>query len=74
MRPHLDLLKACGSKVVIWAETSGTVQGKRNVPVADRPVMSEGEWPGYLERDRPGSPTGWPRTACRWRSTITWAR
>ena len=52
MRPHLELLKACGSKVVIWAETSGTVQGKRNVPVADRPVMSEGDWPGYLRNDR----------------------
>ncbi len=26
------------------------MQGKRNVPVADRPVMGEDEWPGYLER------------------------
>ena len=50
MRPHFDLLKACGSKVVVWAETAGTVQGKRDVPVADRPVMGEAEWPGYLER------------------------
>ena len=24
--------------------------GERDVPVADRPVMSEAEWPGYLER------------------------
>ena len=52
LRPHLELLKACGAKVVIWAETSGTVQGKRSVPVADRPVMSEGDWPGYLEEHR----------------------
>jgi inosose dehydratase len=50
MRPHFELLKACGSKVVVWAETSGTVQGRRDVPVADRPVMGEDEWPGYLER------------------------
>jgi len=50
MRPHLDLLKACGCKVVVWAETSGTVQGKRDVPVADRPVMTEEEWPVFLER------------------------
>jgi inosose dehydratase len=48
LRPHLELLKACGAKLVIWAETSGTVQGKRDVPVADRPVMSEGDWPDYL--------------------------
>src|SRR3712207_5057572 len=50
MRPHFDLLKACGCKVVVWAETSGTVQGRRDVPVADRPVMREDEWPGYLEK------------------------
>lgn len=50
MRPHFDLLKACGAKVVVWAETSGTVQGRRDVPVADRPVMGEDEWPRFLER------------------------
>ena len=26
------------------------MQGKRNLPVADRPVMGEDEWPGYLEK------------------------
>lgn len=50
MRPHFDLLKACGCKVVVWAETAGTVQARRDVPVADRPVMGEEEWPGYLKR------------------------
>lgn len=48
LRPHLELLEACGSKVLIWAETTGTVQGKRGVPVADRPLLGEGDWPGYL--------------------------
>lgn len=50
MRPHLDLLKAMGCKVMVFAETSGTVQGRRDVPVADRPTMSEAEWPVFLER------------------------
>jgi inosose dehydratase len=50
MRPHFDLLNACGCKVMVFAETSGTVQGRRDVPVADRPVMSESEWPVFLER------------------------
>lgn len=50
MRPHFDLLKACGCEVMVWAETSGTVQGRRDVPVADRPIMSEAEWPVFLER------------------------
>ena len=50
MRPHLELLKACGCEVMVWAETSGTVQGDRSVPVAHRPVMAESEWPVFLER------------------------
>ena len=74
MRPHFDLLKACGSKVMVWAETAGTVQGQRDVPVADRPVMSEAEWPGYLERI--GQLADWMagQRASRWPSTTTWAR
>ena len=50
MRPHFDLLKALGCQVMVFAETTGTVQGKRDVPVAARPQMSEDEWPGFLER------------------------
>lgn len=50
MRPHFDLLHACGCEVMVFAETSGTVQGNRAVPVADRPVMREDEWPPFLER------------------------
>lgn len=50
MRGHFNLLKACGCKVMVFAETSGTVQGRRDVPVADRPRMSEAQWPVFLER------------------------
>ena len=50
MQAYFDLLKGCGCQVMVWAETAGTVQGRRDVPVADRPVMAEAEWPGYLER------------------------
>ncbi len=50
MRPHLDLLQACGCEVMVFAETSGTVQGRRDIPVADRPVMREKEWPVFLDR------------------------
>ena len=50
MRPHLDLLRACGAEVMVFAETSGTVQGSRGTPVADRPRMSEAEWPVFLDR------------------------
>jgi inosose dehydratase len=50
MRGHFELLKACGCPVLIFAETAGTVQGKRDVPVADRPVMAEADWPAYLRK------------------------
>lgn len=50
VRPHLDLLRACGCEVMVFAETSDTVQGRRGVAVADRPVMRENEWPPFLER------------------------
>ena len=50
MRPHLALLQACGCEVMVFAETSGTVQGRRDVPVAERPVMTEAEWPVFLDR------------------------
>ncbi len=50
MRPHFDLLQACGCTVMVFAETSGTVQGQRGIPVAERPVMTEAEWPVFLDR------------------------
>jgi inosose dehydratase len=50
MAAHLNLLKGCGCEVMVFAETYGTVQAQRGTPVADRPVMAEDEWPGYLER------------------------
>ncbi len=28
VRPHLDLLRACGCEVMVFAETSDTVQGR----------------------------------------------
>lgn len=50
MHPHLELLRACGATVMVFAETSGTVQGSRSTPVADRPRMTETEWPVFLAR------------------------
>ena len=50
MRPHFDLLLGCGCTVMVFAEVSGTVQGRRDVPVAERPVMGELEWPVFLDR------------------------
>lgn len=50
MQPHLDLLAAMGSPVMVYCDVSGTVQGKRDTPVADRPVLPDAEWPRFVER------------------------
>jgi myo-inosose-2 dehydratase len=41
MRPHLDLLKAMGSNVVVFAETSNAVHGDIDAPLSRRPVLSD---------------------------------
>ncbi|MGH7121258.1 MAG: myo-inosose-2 dehydratase [Acetobacteraceae bacterium] len=50
MRAHFELLRALGASVMVFAETSDTVQSRRDVPLPERPRMSEAEWPGFLER------------------------
>ena len=50
MRPHLELLRACGADVMVFAEISDTVQSRRDVPVACRPVMRDDEWQPFLDR------------------------
>jgi myo-inosose-2 dehydratase len=50
MQPHLDLLKALGAPVMVFCETSDTVQNRRSVPVADRPRLGEAEWRPFLDK------------------------
>ena len=41
LRPHLDLLKALGANVLIFAETTGT---DHTEPQSKRPTVKEGQW------------------------------
>jgi myo-inosose-2 dehydratase len=50
MRPHLDLLKALGCGVVIFAETSNAIHGDRSRPLSQRPVMPAEGWRRFGER------------------------
>lgn len=50
LTPHLDLLAAMGSQVLVFCETSDTVQNRMDVPLAGRPVMEEAEWRPFLDR------------------------
>jgi len=48
--PHLDLLKALGCKVLLFAETSNAIHGDRGKPLADRPVLGASDWAQFGER------------------------
>ncbi|WP_210495471.1 myo-inosose-2 dehydratase [Microvirga antarctica] len=50
LRPHLDLLKAMGSNVLVFAETSNAIHGDRSKPLSQRPVMKAGDWAAYGRR------------------------
>jgi myo-inosose-2 dehydratase len=44
LRPHLDLLKALGANVLVFAETSNAIHGDRSKPLAGRPVLAANRW------------------------------
>ena len=50
LRPHLDLLKAMGSTVLVFAETSNAIHGDRSKPLSQRPVMSAQDWAEFGRR------------------------
>ena len=50
LRPHLDLLKALGSPVLVFAEVSGAVHGDRQRPLSQRPKLGSGAWREFGRR------------------------
>jgi len=50
LRPHLDLLKALGCGVLVFAETSNAIHGDRGKPLADRPVLAAADWAQFGRR------------------------
>lgn len=48
--PHLALLQAMGCPVLVYAETTRTVQNRLGTPVADRPVLAPDELRRYGEK------------------------
>jgi len=47
LRQMLTTLKALNAPVVIYAETSCSVQSQQNIPVSQKPVMLDAEFPEY---------------------------
>jgi inosose dehydratase len=44
LRPHLELLKALKSPVLVFAEVSGAVHGDLKRPLSERPVLTTRDW------------------------------
>ena len=49
-RPHIDLLRAMSSPVVVWAETSNTIHSDIDRPLSARPVLAPDDWPAFAAR------------------------
>jgi myo-inosose-2 dehydratase len=50
LRSHLDLLKAVGSTVLVFADTSGAIHGDLRRPLAQRPQLAPGDWRQFGRR------------------------
>lgn len=50
LRAHLDLLRAMGSQVLVFAETSNAIHGDRSTPLSQRPVMKASDWAEFGRR------------------------
>ena len=50
LRPHLDLLKAVGSAVLVFAEVSGAVHTDLRRPLSGRPRLKAGQWREFGRR------------------------
>jgi inosose dehydratase len=50
LRPHLDLLKAVGSSVLVFADVSGAIHGDLQRPLSERPRLKGSEWREFGRR------------------------
>ena len=50
LQPHLQLLRALGSKVFIVAECSNSIHGNRQIPLASTPRLPQERWASFGER------------------------
>lgn len=50
LRPHLELLKAMGSPVLVFAEVSQAVHGDLARPLSERPVLMARDWSEFGRR------------------------
>lgn len=44
LQSHLELLKSCGAKVMVFCEVSRCVHGRQDVPLSQRPHLDDADW------------------------------
>jgi inosose dehydratase len=49
-RAHAGLLREMGAKVMILAETSNAIHGRRRTPLSARPVLAKADWTQWAAR------------------------
>lgn len=49
VKDHLNLLKQCGAKVMVFCEVSHCIHGDQSRPVSQRPTLGEDEWARLTE-------------------------
>jgi inosose dehydratase len=50
LRPHLDLLKAVGSSVLVFAEVTGAIHGELSRSLSERPHLCGEDWRQFASR------------------------
>ena len=50
LRPHLELVKALGCRILVFAETSNAIHADIHQPLAARPVMPDHAWAEFGRR------------------------
>ena len=50
LRAHLDLLKALGCNVLVFAECWNAIHGDRSKPISQRPKLKSGDWRAFGQR------------------------
>ena len=50
MQDHLELLSALGCQVLVFAEVSGSIHGRREIALSRRPTLGPAEWTHFGER------------------------
>ena len=73
LQEMLYTFKSLQAPVLVYAETSGSVQTKQQIPVSQRPVMPDEEYPG-MDASSLKLLTEWQTMECRWSTIIIWVQ